>query len=153
MPSGVWMVNIHSSLKEADMFIRFRIALGFALLAFVFVVPAFAGGWAVISLDGLPVNAVAGEPFTVGFTILQHGRTPMTDLHPTITANLDKDQELVIYAESEGEPGHYMATVTLPKEGEWQWSIQAFTMDQPMPTLSVAPASTIAASKPVVQPN
>lgn len=134
------------------MVFRVRISIVIALLlASVFVIPAFAGGWAVITLDDLPVNVVAGEPFTVGFTVLQHGRTPMMDLHPTITANLEKGSQLVINAEAEGKPGHYAATVTLPKEGEWQWSIQAFTMDQPMPNLNVAPAATASVSKPVAR--
>jgi hypothetical protein len=120
------------------------------LLSLFFVIPVFAGGWAVITLDELPMNIVAGEPFTVGFMVLQHGRTPMTDLHPTITANLYKEQELVIDAEPEGKPGHYMATVTVLKEGEWQWSIQAFTMDQNMPVLNVAAASSGSITEPVV---
>lgn len=126
---------------------RIRNGLGFALLlALIFVIPAFAGGWAVITLDQLPSNIVAGEPFTVGFTVMQHGKTPMDGLYPTITAKLFKDQEIVFNAEPEGKPGHYTATVTLPKEGEWQWSIQAFTMDQAMPILSVAPATNTASS-------
>ncbi len=120
------------------------------LLSLLFVIPVFAGGWAVITLDELPSNLVAGEPFTVGFTVLQHGKTPMTDLYPKITATLNKEQELVMDAEPEGKPGHYVATMTLPKEGEWQWSIQAFTMDQKMPGLSVAAASTVSGSEPTV---
>ena len=65
----------------------------------------------------------------------------MSGLTPTITANLDKDAQFVVNAEPEGEPGHYTATLNFPKEGEWQWSIQAFSMDQTMPILSVAPAA------------
>ena len=121
------------------MFTRSRISLILVLLAsLIFAAPAFAGGWAVITLDEMPSNVVAGEPLTIGFTVLQHGRTPMVGLTPTITANLYKDQEFVVKAEPEGKTGHYTATVTFPKEGEWRWSIQAFTMDQTMPMLSVA---------------
>lgn len=130
---------------------RIRISMLIALLlALIVVIPVFAGGWAVITLDELPSNIVAGQPFTVGFTVLQHGKTPMLDLQPTITANLNKEQELVIDAKPEGKPGHYVATVTLPKEGDWQWSIQAFSMDQNMPVLSVAAASTASTVQPVV---
>lgn len=111
------------------------------LLSTLFVLRASAGGWAVITLDTLPSDVVAGEPVKVGFTVLQHGKTPMSGLYPTITANLYKDAEFVVNAEAEGAPGHYTATLNFPKEGEWQWSIQAFSMDQPMPTLSVAPAT------------
>jgi len=132
---------------EADMFSRFRIALGFALLlSLVIAIPAFAGGWAVITLDELPGDVVAGEPLTVGFTVLQHGRTPMSDLAPSIIAN-SKEEKFVVLAEPEGKPGHYTAVLTFPKEGDWSWSIQAFTMEQPMPVLSVAAA----ASQPVVK--
>lgn len=126
------------------MFTRIRTALGFALLfSLLFVTPVFSGGWAVITLDELPTNVVANEPVTVGFTVLQHGRTPLDGLHPTITANLYKDQQFVIDAEAGDKPGYYTATLTFPKDGEWRWSIQAFTMDQPMPMLSVAPAGSV----------
>lgn len=121
------------------------------LLSLLLVVPVYAGGWAVITLDELPSNVVAGEPLTIGFTVLQHGRTPMTGLDPTVTANLDKDAQFVVNAEPEGEPGHYTATLNFPKEGEWGWSIQAFTMDLTMPMLSVAPALGAAADAPIAQ--
>lgn len=129
---------------------RFSISIGLALLlALLFAFPAFGGGWAVITLDELPAGIVAGKPFMIGFTVLQHGRTPMTGLDPTITTNLHKDQEFVVHAKPAGEPGHYTATLTFPKEGEWNWSIQAFTMDQPMPVLRVAAPSI--ASQPVAE--
>jgi mono/diheme cytochrome c family protein len=101
-------------------------------------IPAFAGGWAVITLDELPAGVVAGEPLTVGFTVLQHGRTPMDGLDPTITATLPKSESLVVHAKPEGETGHYTATLTFPTAGNWNWSIQAFSMEQTMPALSVA---------------
>ena len=121
------------------------------LLAILFVFPALAGGWAVITLDELPANVIAGEPLRIGFTVLQHGRTPMPDLYPTITAKLSSAEPMVISAEPEGKPGHYTATLIFPKEGNWEWSIQAFTMDQPMPTLKVAsenPPSATSTSQP-----
>ena len=99
------------------MFSKFRIALGMTLLfAFANVIPVFAGGWAVITLDEIPVDIVAGEPITIGFTVMQHGQTPMNDLAPTITANLDKDQEFTVTAEHDGKPGHYTAALTFPME-------------------------------------
>jgi hypothetical protein len=134
------------------MFTRIQTALGFALLfSLLFVIPVFAGGWAVITLDELPTNVVANEPVTIGFTVLQHGRTPLDGLYPTITANLYKDQELVAQAEPGDQPGYYTATLIFPKEGEWRWSIQAFTMDQPMPMLSVAPAGSIVSNPTVAK--
>ena len=121
------------------MIFRFRLAIGLAaLMALTFAIPAFAGGWAVITLDTLPANVAAGEPVMVGFMVRQHGRTPMTGLEPTITATLDKEDQFVVHAEPDGKPGHYTATLTFPKEGQWRWSIQAFSMDQLMPALNVS---------------
>jgi len=137
------------------MFSRFRIALALVvLLSLVYALPAFAGGWAVITLDELPTDVVAGEPLTIGFTVLQHGKTPMAGLNPTVRATLLKDEQFAVRASPDGELGHYTATLTFPIEGEWNWSIQAFTMDQPMPTLSVAaPGSAVASqSSPTTEP-
>lgn len=133
------------------MFRHSRHALVIALLmSLVLAVPVFAGGWAVITLDELPTDVVAGEPLTIGFTVLQHGQTPMTDLHPIVVANLHKETEFKTIAEAEGKPGHYTATLTFPKEGEWSWSIQAFTMDQKMPMLTVGAPAVAGANPPVV---
>ncbi len=134
------------------MFLRIRIAFGLALvLVFVLAVPAFAGGWAVISLDELPTGVVAGEPITVGFTVLQHGRTPLNGLEPTVTATLSKEEQFIVRAEQSGDADHYVATMIFPQEGEWRWSIQAFTMDQLMPTLSVAAPVAGMTSEPVTK--
>lgn len=134
------------------MFTRIRIALGLALvLSLVLAIPAFAGGWAVITLDELPTDIVAGEPLTIGFTVLQHGKTPLAGLSPTISASLSGKAKFVAEAVEDGEAGHYTATLTFPVEGEWTWSIQAFTMDQPMPSLQVAAAIVKTEGQPVIQ--
>jgi len=116
-----------------------------------FAIPVFAGGWAVISLDELPSGVVAGEPYNIGFTVLQHGKTPMTDLSPTITARIAKGEILTFFAEPEGKPGHYTAALTFPKGGEWEWSLQAFTMDLQMPTLNVSAMGAAPVTQPVVK--
>lgn len=118
-------------------------------LSLLMVTQASAGGWAVITLDELPVDVVAGEPLTIGFTVRQHGRTPMAGLHPTVTANRAGAQELVVNAEAEGRDGHYVATLNFPEPGEWQWSIQAFSMDQTMPTLNVTASTANGATSTV----
>jgi len=134
------------------MFSRFRISITLALLlSLMFAIPAFAGGWAVITLDTLPTGVVAGESLDIGFTVLQHGRTPLDGLDPTITATLSKSETFVVYAKPEGKPGHYAATLTFPTEGNWNWSIQAFSMDQAMPELSVAAPMVASVTKPVAE--
>ncbi|MFT3894987.1 MAG: c-type cytochrome [Anaerolineales bacterium] len=126
------------------MFSRFRVAFAFVvMMSLIFAIPVFAGGWAVITLDELPSDLVAGQPYTIGFTVRQHGVTLMDGLYPVITANLNKETELSVDAKSDGKPGHYIATMIFPKDGEWSWSIQAFTMHQPMPALTVAAPSGV----------
>jgi cytochrome c2 len=131
---------------------RIQIALVLAfLLALAVTVPALAGGWAVITLDTLPGDVEANQPIEIGFMVRQHGVTPMTDLEPMITAFLEGSKESVtVIATEEGEVGHYVATLILPKSGEWQWGISAFTVNQPMPPLTVLEASVVA--EPVVAP-
>ena len=129
---------------------KFKISLVLALaLALMLALPVLAGGWAVITLDELPAGVVAGEPFTVGFTVLQHGRTPMADLEPIIIAR-SGDEKVTVFVKEEGKPGHYAVDMTLPSAGEWAWMIQAFSMEQKMPVLSVAAPAVSPAAE--VQP-
>lgn len=132
------------------MFSRIHIAIGLALLFTLgFAVPVLGGGWAVITLDELPLDVVTDKQLTVGFTVLQHGRTPMTNLEPSVTTRSPSGKEMTFDATPDGAPGHYEATLMLPEEGEWEWSIQAFTMNQPMPVLTAAASSVASTSLPV----
>jgi cytochrome c2 len=122
-------------------------AIGLALALALFAVPVFAGGWAVITLDGLPGPATAGEPLEIGFMVRQHGQTPLDGLTPIITARLDgKGKPVTFVAEEDGEVGHYAATLILPTEGQWQWEIEAFGMPQSMPALTVTAAAVASQS-------
>ncbi len=103
---------------------------------FLLTTPALAGGWAVITLNELPGEIIAGQPLEIEFTVRQHGVTPMEGLEPTVYAR-QADLRVAEQASAQGESGHYMTTLILPREGDWEWSIQAFTGNQPMPTLHV----------------
>lgn len=117
---------------------RMFFTAGFLLVGMLFLIsPALAGGWAVITLDELPGEIVAGKPFEVGFTVRQHGVTPLDGLSPTVSARR-LGSIITEQAIAHGETGHYIVTLTFPQAGEWQWSIQAFTGSQPMPPLLVA---------------
>jgi cytochrome c2 len=119
-------------------FISLLIALLLGILVFV---PAVAGGWATITLDELPGKITAGETVEIGFTVRQHGVNPMADLTPKVIATqIETSETLNVAAEARGKTGHYIAELTFPQPGPWEWSIQAFTMDQPMPSLTVASA-------------
>ena len=109
-------------------------------------IPAWGGGWAVVTLDALPASPHAGEALSVGFTVLQHGRTPLAGLSPRIVATHAESSERVqVQAIDEGALGHYAATLVLPLAGSWDWTIRAFgDVAQPMPQIRVTPAISVA---------
>ena len=118
----------------------------FALLALT--APAWAGGWAVVTLDTLPTQVVAGQPFSIGFIVRQHGVQPMEGLAPAIILySPDTRKTTTVTAKAEGAIGHYTAEVTFPSGGTWDWSIDAFGFaPQPMPRLTVLGAAPAVSS-------
>lgn len=119
------------------------IALGLAVFA-VLSVPiagqALAGGWAVVKLDTLPADVVAGRPLSVGFTVLQHGTHPFPGLSPIVKAeHASSGEKVEVAASDQGTPGHYVAEITFANSGTWNWVIDAFNGDHPMPPLNVLP--------------
>ncbi len=83
--------------------------------------PASAGGWAVTSIDEIPA-VVAGVPVTVGFTILQHGVTPVhVDEVALAVVGADGRRQL-FPARRDGPTGHYAVEMTLPAAGTYRWS-------------------------------
>jgi cytochrome c2 len=110
-------------------------------LAMILTTSVDAGGWAVITLDDLVEQAVAGEDLEIGFMVRQHGVNPMMDLTPSIIAtHTEKFESFRVQAQSQGSAGHYVARLNFPQPGTWNWSIRAFTMEQPMPPLMVLSA-------------
>lgn len=108
-------------------------------ILFAFAAPTFAGGWAVVTLDRLPTNVIAGQPQTIGFMVRQHGMTPMKGLSPSITFRKTGGSDVVYAtAASDETVGHYTAKVTLPSAGAWIWTIESFSFPAPMPTLMVS---------------
>jgi hypothetical protein len=85
---------------------------------------ALAGGWAVTTMEGVPDDIVAGQTYTVGYTILQHGSHP-ADVEETYIqiTSLATGEEILFRGESTGETGKYTAEVTFPEEGAWQWGV------------------------------
>jgi hypothetical protein len=102
------------------------LALGLALAAFGGATSAGAGGWAVTSLDPLP-TLVPGEPLRVGFTVLQHGRTPVdaTDRAEYGLVVRAPDGSVTEFeARPDGTPGHFVGEVTFPVAGTYTWSVR-----------------------------
>lgn len=123
-------------VRKPELWILFTLIA--SLLA---AVPALAGGWAVITLDDLPGDIPPGQPLEISFTVRQHGTHPMDGLEPVVTlSHPGTGEEVSVMAEPGDGPGHYRAVLNLPVEGHWNWSIEAFTMNQQMPPLTVGMA-------------
>jgi hypothetical protein len=100
---------------------RYLIALAAVATALVASGVAGAGGWATVGLDPLPTGVGPGEPWNPTMTILQHGKTPLSGLSPTITITLDDTgTSRQFTARETDEPGVYEASVVFPEAGAWR---------------------------------
>jgi hypothetical protein len=101
-------------------------------------------------MDELPGEFRAGETYQLGYTILQHGKTPVEGAETEITARNPATGETLRFAgRADGKPGHYVAEVTFPEGGAWSWSVtQGEFAVHELGELSVAsaPAVAVAAS-------
>lgn len=96
-------------------------ALG-AVLVLATVAATRIGGWAVVSVDNMPEHFVAGKPLELSFTVRRHGTMPLAELKPSIVAW----SGLRMVRGSAWETtttGSYRATITVPKAGEWEITI------------------------------
>jgi mono/diheme cytochrome c family protein len=126
------------------MFLKIIMAALCALLIVLsLMIPAFGGGWAVVTLDRLPDQVIAGEPVSISFMLRGHGVTPVTTGGLSIEANhLESGESLSVSAVSGDSEGHYTAVLTFPRPGTWEWgvSIGPYSFTQSMPTLEVLSA-------------
>ena len=130
---------------------QYRSLIGLVLacvcLALLGVPSALAGGWAVTTLDPLPNELRAGQTYAIGYMIRQHGQTPFTSAQTAIEIRSSDNQVPQRFrAVPDGPPGHYVAQVTFPTAGEWQWDVdQTPFAPQALGTITVLAA----ASEPV----
>jgi hypothetical protein len=120
-----------------------------AMLAMLWLTAsAFAGGWVVTTIDPLPPRMQAGRTYDIGFVMRQHGVTPIADATPQVNISLG-DRLLSFPGKPDGPIGHYVAGVTFPVDGEWQWSVD----QRPFPqTQSLGAVTILAAPAKVPQP-
>lgn len=104
--------------------------------------PAVAGGWAVSTLDAVPVPS-AGEVVQVGFTIRQHGVSPLNpDGEVGIVVRSTGGSEQYFPAEPVGEIGHHVAPVVFPEEGTFTWAVrQGWFAEQDLGSITVGPST------------
>lgn len=113
-------------------------AVLFVLLALA--TPVGAGGWAVTTLDDVP-SAQPGVPVEVGFTIRQHG-VSLVDIEDVAIEVIGPEGTSEVFpAHSTELQGHYVATVTFPDAGEYEWVVhQGWFSTQDLGTIVVGSA-------------
>jgi hypothetical protein len=115
--------------------------------------PARAGGWAATTLDAVPAPK-AGERIDVGFTIRQHGRTPVALDDVSITTTSAAGKATVWPARKEGAVGHYVAAVTFPEAGTVTWKVtQGWFGDQDLGAVDVVDPKAAPAPTPATPPS
>jgi hypothetical protein len=112
-PDGV----LAAATKEDLM--RHLLVLAALAVALAAAPAALAGGWATVGVAPLPDDVEPGATWTPRITILQHGRTPLDGLAPTVTIRDEDGTTQTFAATATGEPGVYEASVTFPAGGRW----------------------------------
>lgn len=120
------------------------------LLPAVLLLPAFGpaapiGGWAVITVEDLPMYLTAGQPTRLEFTVRQHGMTVLTDLEPTVEAS-SGSMRTTVDARARLVSGRYVATITPPRTGDWTVAVHSGFMSSRVtlvPIRAVDPGASV----------
>ena len=130
--------------------------LGAVLVALLVAAPgAVAGNWATTYLDPLPDTFAAGQPYTVGYWVLQHGSHPSYgELGATALVLTPPQGDPVTFpGVALREPAHYAAAIALPHEGVWRVSArQGSFADYEIGTLTV-PGRLVVSPPPAPMPD
>jgi len=85
---------------------------------------ALAGGWAITAFVSLPDEFEAGRTYTLSYTILQHGVTPVDNANSVVLfTSVAGDETVTFEATATGDPGRYRVDVTVPSEGAWEMEV------------------------------
>lgn len=99
-----------------------KLLFALTLAALALPASALAGGWATAGL-GPPNDGIGpGDTWNAKVTILQHGMTPLSGLHPTVTIRSGSTSK-TFQATATGEPGVYLAKIVFPSVGTWSYSV------------------------------
>ena len=109
---------------------------------------ALAGGWATVSLSSTPDGLGPGDPWVVELEILQHGRTPLDGLEPSITLTEGATGKTRhVAAKPAGSPGTYEARAVFPAAGRWTYAVDdGFSRVHDYPAVTIGGAGTAAAA-------
>jgi len=94
-----------------------------AVAALALAGTASAGGWATAGVVPPPENVTAGSNWDAQITILQHGRTPLAGVSPTLTLIGENGKRVTFPAKPTDETGVYVASVKFPSAGSWSYEV------------------------------
>jgi hypothetical protein len=122
--------------------------LGTILLSGLIVVPAgrlLFGGWAVVTVENPPERLVVDAPYTLEYTVRQHG----VELHNGLRGKVEASSGArVVRADAKSiGAGRYRATLTVPTTGAW--TIKVHSGFGPSST-TLLPISAANAGAPIV---
>jgi hypothetical protein len=128
------------------------LVLATAALALAAAGTALAGGWATVGVSpGPPDGGGPGSTWNVNLEVLQHGRTPLDGIVPTIAIhNTDTGATQTFTAKATGEPGMYAAKVVFPTKGTWEYTIDdGFSRTHTFKAIAIgdAPAAAIRSAR------
>ena len=96
------------------------------LLSAMITVPAgyaMFGGWAVVTVENPPERLAVGGPYTLEYSVRQHGRELLSGLTGSIEA---RSGGRVVRADARAiSAGRYSATLTVPSAGAWTITVHS----------------------------
>jgi hypothetical protein len=103
---------------------RLRVLTVTAVMVFALGGTALAGGWALTVVNDAPQQFEAGAEHQITYTILQHGRSGASVEDTSLDFFHPRFKGLFSFpGEPTGNPGEYVAAVTLPTAGSWSWEV------------------------------
>ena len=122
---------------------RLRMILLSSLVAVPF--GSLVGGWAVVTVENPPERLVVGTPYTIEYSVRQHGKELLSGLSGSVEARAGR-QLVRAHAKATGT-GKYSASLTVPATGSWTITVNSGF--GPSKT-TMRPLAAVAAGAPVV---
>ena len=122
-------------------------------VALAFAGTASAGCWATVGLSPLP-SVSAGETWTAGVQVLQHGRTPMDNASPAVLIRNGATGEEHSFPARLVDPaeGRYEAAVVFPGTGTWAVAVNDGFPETPCAAVHTFGNFAIGAAAPPAEP-
>ena len=119
------------------------------LLSAIIAVPvghALLGGWAVVTVENPPERLSVGTPYTLEYSVRQHGRDLLTGLTGTVEA---RSGAKVVTADAKAvSAGRYSAVLNVPSAGSWTITVNSgfgASKTTMKPIMAAAPGAPVVA--------